>query len=99
VLVTTPHGPRPSAHLLIQLDLTRWCFSQVSSNRAASIAAKLPGCLSRMVPACGHLPHEEAPAAVVSLLTKFLSDTMGVLLAPVPEQPDVVSAGEDSDAA
>jgi hypothetical protein len=70
---------------------------QVSCNRAASIAAKLPGCLSRMVPACGHLPHEEAPAAVVLLLSKFLSDHVGVLLASVPEQPNV--SGDDCDAA
>lgn len=52
-----------------------------------------------MVPACGHLPHEEAPAAVVLLLAKFLSDTMGVLLARVPEQPDVACAADHSDAA
>jgi hypothetical protein len=70
----------------------------VSSNRAASIAAKLPGSLSRMVPACGHLPHEEAPAAVVSLLSKFVGDTLGVQLAPVLEHLEVADAAGPSSA-
>lgn len=49
----------------------------VASQKSAAAASLFPGSVSRLVPGCGHLPHEETPSVLVSLLTTFVSEVIG----------------------
>ena len=55
----------------------------VTPQRAAALCGRLQDSRFRVLPGCGHLSHEEAPAALLQLLAAFAEEAMG----PVPDTP------------
>ncbi|KAK9831933.1 hypothetical protein WJX81_000861 [Elliptochloris bilobata] len=55
----------------------------VTPQRAAALCGRLQDSRFRVLPGCGHLSHEEAPAALLELLAGFAVEAMG----PAAEEP------------
>jgi len=51
-----------------------------------SVAGKIPGSRYVELPACGHVPQEECPAAFFAEVRAFLSDN-DLLVSPAPAEP------------
>ncbi len=49
----------------------------VTPQRAAGLCGRLQDSRFRVLPGCGHLSHEEAPAALLELLADFAEEAMG----------------------
>ncbi len=49
----------------------------VPPQRAAALCGRLQDSRFRVLPGCGHLSHEEAPAALLELLADFAADAVG----------------------
>ena len=59
-----------------------------------SVAEKIPGSRYVELPACGHVPQEECPAAFFAEVQGFLSDS-GVVVSPAPNEASIAVEASD----
>ncbi len=45
----------------------------VPTEQSVRLAGELPNATLLVIPACGHVPHEECPAPVLDAMAKFLA--------------------------